>query len=153
MDTSLPDDASVPPNTSAESEGQAPDSSQPSVGSLPKTKKEKGKSTCKPQKFDWQPKPGGGAGALIMKPSDATLAHEIVSLLIDNWKVEKELLDGAEQQWQAVVSNLSKMGLFDSSLAVYDVNESMTGEAVNVAIALSLLMATLAKPPFDGYIS
>jgi len=71
-----------------------------------------------------------------------------------------------EAQWKALVGQLREAGTLDSCLAVCDVSGSMgslrprwgnaaSAKAKSVppilpAIALSLLIAQLAKPPFDG---
>ena len=67
-------------------------------------------------------------------------------------QVAKEMEDVSEMQWKSYVDNLKKVGMLESALAVCDVSGSMTGDPMNVAIALSLLIAALSKPPFNGYI-
>jgi len=82
--------------------------------------------------------------------SGALLPHEIVNEFMKGVQVEKELEDVSEMQWKSYVDNLKKVGLLDSALGVCDVSGSMIGDPMNVAIALSLLIAALSKPPFDG---
>ncbi|KAF9421933.1 hypothetical protein BGZ94_008711 [Podila epigama] len=55
-------------------------------------------------------------------------------------------------QWDAYVNKLAKNGKIRSSLAICDVSGSMCGEPMEVAIALSLLLAELSEPPFDQVI-
>ena len=85
--------------------------------------------------------------------SGALLPHEIVNELMKGGEVAKELEDVSEMQWKSYVDNLKKVGMLESALAVCDVSGSINGDPMmNVAIALSLLIADLSKPPFDGYI-
>ena len=82
--------------------------------------------------------------------SGALLPHEIVNEFMKGVQVAKEMEDVSEMQWKSYVDNLKKVGLLESALGVCDVSGSMTGDPMNVAIALSLLIAALSKPPFDG---
>jgi len=84
--------------------------------------------------------------------SGALLPHEIVNEYMKGGEIAKELEDVSEMQWKSYVDNLKKVGMLESALAVCDVSGSMSGDPMNVAIALSLLIADLSKPPFDGYI-
>ncbi len=54
-----------------------------------------------------------------------------------------------DNQWDAYVDNLKKNKVFESSLAMYDVNCSMQGDANPIAIALSLLISAVSKAPFN----
>lgn len=67
---------------------------------------------------------------------------------------------GIEAQWRAMVDRLRESGALDNALAVCDVSGSMGDidggygsarrpEPIAPAIALSLVLAQLAKPPFD----
>ncbi|KAJ6514766.1 hypothetical protein DFH09DRAFT_1264765 [Mycena vulgaris] len=68
-----------------------------------------------------------------------------------------------EAQWKALVQNLRAAGTLDNSIAVCDVSGSMgsvltrnptTTEPIFPAVALSLLLAQLATPPFNnGFIT
>ena len=85
--------------------------------------------------------------------SGALLPHEIVNEYMKGGEIAKELEDVSEMQWKSYVDNLKKVGMLESALAVCDVSGSINGDPMmNVAIALSLLIADLSKPPFDGYI-
>ena len=55
-----------------------------------------------------------------------------------------------EAQWGSLVQRLREAGKLDSALAVCDVSGSMSGEPISVALALSLITAQLAKPPFSN---
>ncbi|ESK92348.1 hypothetical protein Moror_4633 [Moniliophthora roreri MCA 2997] len=70
-----------------------------------------------------------------------------------------------EQQWNALISRLKESGNIDNAIAICDVSGSMgnlhyssTGyrrgnkstDPILPAVALSLILACLAKPPFDG---
>ncbi|CAL5227769.1 g10789 [Coccomyxa viridis] len=57
-----------------------------------------------------------------------------------------------EAQWKSYVDKLRQSGQLSSCLAVADASGSMYGEPMNVAIALSLLTAAVAKPPFNQLI-
>ena len=54
-----------------------------------------------------------------------------------------------EQQWNRYVADLKAQGALDGVLPVCDVSDSMTGEPMDVCIALGLLASSLAKPPFE----
>ncbi|RKP26082.1 hypothetical protein SYNPS1DRAFT_14704 [Syncephalis pseudoplumigaleata] len=54
-----------------------------------------------------------------------------------------------EAQWKSYVDNLAKEGTFESAMAVCDVSGSMEGTPMNAAIALSLLITELTRPPFN----
>jgi len=69
-----------------------------------------------------------------------------------------------EEQWQSLISRMRQAGTLEGSLAVCDVSGSMgdiTGrhntkhpQPILPAIALSLLLATVAQPPFnEGFIT
>jgi len=55
-----------------------------------------------------------------------------------------------EAQWTSLVQRLREAGRLDSALAVCDVSGSMEGQPMQVALALSLITAQLARPPFSG---
>ena len=81
--------------------------------------------------------------------SGALLPHEIVNEFVENKRVDQEVEEVAELQWQSYVDNLKKVGTFESALAGCDVSGSMEGDPMDAAIALSLLIAALSKPPFS----
>ncbi|KAG0197639.1 hypothetical protein BGX28_008861 [Mortierella sp. GBA30] len=54
-----------------------------------------------------------------------------------------------EAQWKSYVDKLAQTGTMDSAMAICDVSGSMSGEPMEVAIALSLLLAQLCRPPFN----
>ena len=83
--------------------------------------------------------------------SGALLPHEIVQQFLSH-KQADELEQVAELQWTSYVDNLKKLGSFESAMSVCDVSGSMDGDPMNVAIALSLLTASLSKPPFSNFI-
>ncbi|KZT74086.1 hypothetical protein DAEQUDRAFT_761537 [Daedalea quercina L-15889] len=59
-----------------------------------------------------------------------------------------------EAQWASLVQRLREAGQLDSALAVCDVSGSMDGEPLHVSLALSLITAQLAKPPFsNGFVT
>ncbi|EPS98363.1 hypothetical protein FOMPIDRAFT_41926 [Fomitopsis schrenkii] len=66
-------------------------------------------------------------------------------------EIQLRVLDA---QWASLVERLREAGRLDSALAVCDVSGSMSGEPINVSLALSLVTAQLAKPPFsNGFIT
>ncbi|KAF9183642.1 hypothetical protein BGZ50_004115 [Haplosporangium sp. Z 11] len=54
-----------------------------------------------------------------------------------------------EAQWQSYVNRLAQKGAMSSAMAMCDVSGSMSGIPMEVAIALSLLLAQLSRPPFN----
>ncbi|EPS98355.1 hypothetical protein FOMPIDRAFT_42401 [Fomitopsis schrenkii] len=69
-------------------------------------------------------------------------------------KLDNMQLRVLEAQWASLVQRLRESGRLDSALAVCDVSGSMYGEPIHVALALSLITAQLAKPPFsNGFIT
>jgi hypothetical protein len=78
--------------------------------------------------------------------------HEIVGKFIGSHSmgISNELdAQVAEAQWLNYVENIQKAGSLDNCIAVADVSGSMTGVPITCAIALSLLVAAVAKPPFN----
>ena len=54
-----------------------------------------------------------------------------------------------EAQWLNYVESIKKSGSLDNCIAIADVSGSMHGTPLECSIALSLLVATVAKPPFN----
>ncbi|KAJ6512564.1 hypothetical protein C8R45DRAFT_1087716 [Mycena sanguinolenta] len=87
-------------------------------------------------------------------------AHKFPELM----KYRRELADinlrVLEAQWKTLVQNLRDAGTLDNAIAVCDVSGSMGSidtkydpaaiEPIYPAVSLSLLLAQLAKPPFNG---
>ncbi|KAH9930860.1 uncharacterized protein B0H18DRAFT_1116569 [Fomitopsis serialis] len=65
-------------------------------------------------------------------------------------KIKQMQIRVLEAQWTSLVNRLREAGRLDSALAVCDVSASMAGQPIQVALALSLITAQLAKPPFSG---
>jgi len=82
--------------------------------------------------------------------SRALLPHQIVEKFMKSGHDEKGQENLAEMQWNSYVDNLQKIGSFGNAMAVCDMSESMEGEPMIVAIALSLLIAAVSNPPFNG---
>ena len=68
--------------------------------------------------------------------------------------LNKKVVDG---QWNTLVQRIKESGTLESSIAVCDVSGSMTGPnfpdqtvPLDSSIGLSLLLAEVAKPPFNG---
>ncbi|KAG0033273.1 hypothetical protein BGZ81_008858 [Podila clonocystis] len=78
------------------------------------------------------------------------LVHESQTLRgVDREDLRVKTMDA---QWNAYVDKLAEEGKMKSSLAICDVSGSMSGEPMEVAVALSLLLAQLNQPPFDKVI-
>ncbi|DBA76510.1 TPA: hypothetical protein ACH3X2_008568 [Trebouxia sp. C0005] len=58
-------------------------------------------------------------------------------------------LETMELQWTSYVNNLKASGCLSNALAVCDVSGSMSGQPMEVAIALSMLVAEVTAPPFN----
>ncbi|RID42203.1 hypothetical protein BRARA_J02110 [Brassica rapa] len=75
----------------------------------------------------------------------AVLPHEIIG--------ELEGGDGgqvAELQWKRMVDDLKKKGSLTSCIAISDVSGSMTGDPMEVSVALGLLISELTEEPWRG---
>ena len=78
--------------------------------------------------------------------------HEMVGQFISyrGKRIMNELdAQVTEAQWLNYVENIQKAGSLDNCIAVADVSGSMNGVPITCAIALSLLVAAVAKPPFN----
>ena len=84
--------------------------------------------------------------------SSAMFPHELVAELMNNntSTMEKAVLKTNQLQWEAYVNKLRESGSLSSCMAICDVSGSMFGIPMQVAIALSLLVADLAEEPFKG---
>ncbi|KAG0236241.1 hypothetical protein BGW42_003886 [Actinomortierella wolfii] len=75
---------------------------------------------------------------------------------IDIGRDSSMALETTELQWRAYVERLKKrIGngcLFKSCMAMCDISESMKGTPLEAAIGLSLLLAELTEPPFNGHV-
>ncbi|KAF4598907.1 hypothetical protein EYR38_007319 [Pleurotus pulmonarius] len=115
------------------------------------------------------------------KISGATLMpHEIVAELVSHGggrggsskkqalydlkkRMAKAQLQVLEAQWKTLVDSLREAGSLDNCIAVCDVSGSMGSisqklckekpQPIFPAVALSLILAQLAKPPFNGFIT
>ncbi|KAF9380116.1 hypothetical protein CPB97_008547 [Podila verticillata] len=81
----------------------------------------------------------------------ALMPHQLVQESQSLRNVDREDLrvKTMDAQWNAYVDKLAENGKMKSSLAICDVSGSMSGEPMQVAVALSLLLAQLNQPPFD----
>lgn len=81
----------------------------------------------------------------------ALMPHQLVqeSQLLHGVDREDLRVKTMDAQWNAYVDKLAENGKMKSSLAICDVSGSMSGEPMQVAVALSLLLAQLNQPPFD----
>lgn len=60
--------------------------------------------------------------------------------------------DLANAQWEAYVARMEESGALNNAVAICDVSGSMSGEPMNVAISLGLLVATLAEAPWKNHL-
>lgn len=72
------------------------------------------------------------------------MPHEIIKHLNHDYEKNK-LLEG---QWKALSEDTEKLGIFDRCLCVVDVSGSMSGQPMEVAVALGALISECAKGPF-----
>ena len=56
----------------------------------------------------------------------------------------------AELQWQRIVDDLVKIGKLKNCLAICDVSGSMYGTALDMSVALGLLVSELSEEPWKG---
>ncbi|KAF9111543.1 hypothetical protein BGX27_004765 [Mortierella sp. AM989] len=88
--------------------------------------------------------------------AQALMPHQLVteaSMLAGQGVSEDDLgIKTLEAQWKSYVDRLAKSGTMDSTMAMCDVSGSMNGQPMEVAIALSLLLAQLSRPPFNKLI-
>ncbi|KAI4294350.1 hypothetical protein K525DRAFT_290925 [Schizophyllum commune Loenen D] len=60
----------------------------------------------------------------------------------------------AQGQWRNLVERIRESGRLDNAIAVCDLGNSRIDQPIHASIALSLLLASLAKPPFNaGFIT
>ncbi|KAG0374489.1 hypothetical protein BGX24_010329 [Mortierella sp. AD032] len=83
--------------------------------------------------------------------SQALLPHQLVTEASSLLSVDRDDLriKTIEAQWKSYVDRLAESGKMESTIAICDVSGSMSGEPMEVAIALSLLLAQLSQPPFN----
>ncbi|KAG0004107.1 hypothetical protein BGZ65_000927 [Modicella reniformis] len=85
--------------------------------------------------------------------SQALFPHELVSearKYMDSKVDEDDLgVKTMEAQWKSYVERLAKSGTMKSAMAMCDVSGSMSGQPMEVAIALSLLLSQLSQAPFN----
>ncbi|GJJ76878.1 hypothetical protein EMPS_09237 [Entomortierella parvispora] len=86
--------------------------------------------------------------AQALMPHDlVTEATQLLGTSSDDLRVKT-----MEAQWKSYVEKLAKTGKMNSVMAMCDVSGSMSGQPLEVAIALSLLLAQLSHPPFNRLI-
>ncbi|KAI8603449.1 hypothetical protein EDD21DRAFT_368998 [Dissophora ornata] len=85
--------------------------------------------------------------AQALKPHQ--LVKEALSLLYKTVDENDLGLRTLEAQWKSYVERLAKSGTMDSAMAMCDVSGSMSGQPMEVAIALSLLLTQLSRPPYN----
>lgn len=71
--------------------------------------------------------------------------HKLVEQYMTQCSEEDQTI---ECQWKTILEKLRHEGNLSSSMALVDVSGSMSGEPMNVAIALGLIVSNLAPEPF-----
>uniref|UniRef100_A0A0D9WSQ3 TROVE domain-containing protein n=1 Tax=Leersia perrieri TaxID=77586 RepID=A0A0D9WSQ3_9ORYZ len=79
--------------------------------------------------------------------SGALLPHEILEE-IEYYGDEEEGSEVANLQWKSMVDDLLALGKLTNCLAVCDVSGSMTGQPMDVCVALGLLLSELCDEPW-----
>ena len=79
----------------------------------------------------------------------AVLPHQIMR---DAMEQAGQQPNVGELQWQRMVQDLKESGKLSNSIAVCDVSGSMSGEPMEVCIALGMLVAELCEDPWKGYV-
>ncbi|KAL5713987.1 hypothetical protein ACHQM5_016009 [Ranunculus cassubicifolius] len=77
----------------------------------------------------------------------ALFPHAIIKSLNDG---EQDGGQVAELQWKRMVDDLSAKGKLKNCIAVCDVSGSMSGEPMEVCVALGLLLSELSEHPWGG---
>lgn len=75
-----------------------------------------------------------------------TQPHELVNHYRRGGKFDGTI----EGQFSTMISKLKEKGLLEKALAIVDVSASMTGQPMDVSIALGLVVAELTTEPFRG---
>lgn len=78
----------------------------------------------------------------------AVLPHE----LVQKAQADEGDISEASLQWLRLVSDVKEKGRLPSAMAICDVSGSMSGEPMDVAIALSLLLSDVAEEPWKNKI-
>lgn len=74
--------------------------------------------------------------------------HELVSTYINGGTID-QLVEG---QWKALKERVKEVGAFRDVTAIVDVSGSMSGQPMEVAIALGILVAECTEGPFHGQV-
>ncbi|KAI1316441.1 hypothetical protein EDD11_010004 [Mortierella claussenii] len=82
--------------------------------------------------------------------AQALMPHHLVTEISQlDGKMNHPKIKAVEAQWTSYVERLAKTGSMESAMSMCDVSGSMSGEPMEVAIALSLLVTQLTRPPFN----
>lgn len=77
--------------------------------------------------------------------------HELVGTYMHSRHTSAEDIDYlVEGQWEALKNRITESGVFRDVTAIVDVSSSMSGQPMEVAIALGILVAECTKGPFNG---
>ena len=78
--------------------------------------------------------------------STGTQPHELVNVYLTQGGLDQTI----EGQWRDVLKKLASAGTLGSAMAISDVSGSMSGQPMQVAIALGILLSELIPEPFKG---
>lgn len=77
--------------------------------------------------------------------------HELVGkYLVDSYSWTKNLDETVEAQWKDMVKKMKQTGSFEKALSIVDVSGSMSGQPMQVAIALGILTAECTKGKYSN---
>lgn len=76
--------------------------------------------------------------------------HELVRTYLHD--PNKDIDQQIEAQWKTLVERVMKSGTFENTVAISDVSSSMTGEPMDVSVALGILVSQCTIGPFHGKI-
>lgn len=74
--------------------------------------------------------------------------HELIRTYMNN--INNGIDSLVEEQWKALKKSIMDTGVFRNVTAIVDVSASMTGQPIEVAIALGILVAECTMGPFHG---
>lgn len=74
--------------------------------------------------------------------------HMLVEKYLDALESDQTI----ESQWEGLVDDIRKTGVFKQAIAMSDVSGSMKGEPMTVSIALGILVSMCTESPFNGHI-
>lgn len=92
------------------------------------------------------------SGKKTMKGATTTMPHEHVHEFFMNHMISQEAADTIEAQWAAIRSEAEKHGGLGKIVPMCDFSGSMAGTAMEVSLALGILISEIASPAFRDHI-